>query len=106
MQNNIKKCDDSNFAEMTSKGLVLVDFYADWCGPCKMLAPIIDDVASQVEGKASIVKVDVDQAQQTAAKFSVTSIPTLILLKDGSEVARVVGLQDADAIKSLIEKNS
>jgi len=106
MGNTVKKIGDETFENEIAKGLVLVDFYADWCGPCKMLSPIIEEVAGQLSFKASFIKVDVDKAQANASKYGVTSIPTLILFKDGKEVERVVGLQDEEALKHLIEKHS
>ncbi|MDX8431063.1 MAG: thioredoxin [Candidatus Algichlamydia australiensis] len=95
--------DEQNFEEMTKKGLVLVDFFADWCGPCKMLTPVLEEVAAEMEGKAIIAKLDIDKSQAIASKFQVTSVPTLILFKDGAEVGRLVGLRDAPAIKEFIQ---
>ncbi|MGM0440097.1 MAG: thioredoxin [Chlamydiota bacterium] len=103
MAKGIKMIDDSSFEETIKEGVVLVDFYADWCGPCRMLAPILEEVAEAVKGKAVIAKLDVDQAQQTASTYQVTSIPTIILFKDGKEVNRVVGVQSTDSLKSMIE---
>jgi thioredoxin 1 len=99
---HIKHLTDSNFETETKKGVVLVDFHANWCGPCRMLAPILEDVATQVKGKASIAKVDIDTEQKTAAQFEITSVPTVILLKNGKEVNRLVGLRNAQAIKDFI----
>ncbi|HDU1455908.1 TPA: thioredoxin, partial [Staphylococcus pseudintermedius] len=70
---------DSNFDEQIQSGVKLVDFWATWCGPCKMIAPVLEDLAVDYEGKADILKLDVDQNQATAAKFEVMSIPTLIV---------------------------
>jgi thioredoxin len=93
---------DENFKNDTQKGVVLVDFHAEWCGPCRMIAPVLEAVAGEVKGKARIAKVDIDHAQQIASTFQVTSVPTLILFKDGNEVGRLVGLRDAAAIKDFI----
>jgi len=84
---------DANF-EQTINGnkVVLVDFWAGWCGPCRALAPTIEELAKQYEGKALIAKVDVDENPKTAEKFQVYSIPTVILIKDCCEVERIVGL--------------
>ena len=78
----IKQLGDDNFEEGVAAGVVLVDFYADWCGPCRMLTPIVEELAQEMSGKVTVAKVDTDKAVTVAAKFEVTSIPTLILFKD------------------------
>ncbi len=93
---------EENFEQGVSSGLTLVDFYADWCGPCRMLTPVLEDVAKDVLGKATVAKIDIDKAQKTASAFQVTSIPTLILFKEGKEVGRLVGLRDKDTIKEFV----
>ncbi len=95
--------DDSNFASKTAQGVVLIDFFAPWCGPCRMLAPIVEQVAKEMEGKALVAKVDTDQSPGVATQFGITSIPTLVLLKNGREVKRVIGLRDAQALRAMIE---
>ncbi|NMA85543.1 MAG: thioredoxin [Epulopiscium sp.] len=84
---------DSNFEKevLQSDMPVLVDFYADWCGPCKMLAPVIDELAKDYEGKAKIGKLNVDQNGNTASHYGVMSIPTLLVIKDGKVVDQIVG---------------
>lgn len=82
---------------------VLVDFYAEWCGPCKMAAPIIDEMAEQYKDSVLIVKLDVDQNQETAGRYGVMSIPTMILFKDGKEVERKVGFGGRAGIEALIK---
>ena len=77
---------------------VLVDFFAEWCGPCKMLSPIIDEIADEMGGKAKIVKVDVDEAQEIASRYGVMSIPTLIIFKNGEVSDQIVGLVPKDQI--------
>lgn len=74
-----------------SKTPVLVDFYATWCGPCKMLSPVVDEIARDYAGKLKVVKVDTDEAQETTVRFNITSVPTLILFKEGREALRRQG---------------
>ncbi|ATD30073.1 thioredoxin [Macrococcoides bohemicum] len=101
----IIKGTDTNFEENIKEGVTLVDFWAPWCGPCKMIAPVLEDLAKDVEGKANIVKVDVDENQETAAKFEVMSIPTLIVFKDGQAVDKVVGFQPKEQLQAVLEKH-
>ncbi|PCF32786.1 thioredoxin [Staphylococcus delphini] len=96
---------DSNFDEQIQSGVKLVDFWATWCGPCKMIAPVLEDLASDYEGKADILKLDVDQNQATAAKFEVMSIPTLIVFKDGQPVDKVVGFQPKENLAQVLDKH-
>ncbi len=98
----VKHLDDSNFAEATSTGIALVDFWAEWCGPCKMLAPTLDQVAAEIGDKAVIAKVDVDKAQATAVKFAVRSIPAIFILKDGQVVNQFVGVKDKQTLIDAI----
>jgi thioredoxin 1 len=99
---SFKHLTDSNFEAEIKSGVTLVDFHANWCGPCRMLAPVLEDVAKEIEGKAVIGKVDIDTEQKTAAQFQISSVPTMVLFKDGKEVNRLVGLRDAKAIKEFI----
>jgi thioredoxin 1 len=84
--------------------VVLADFHADWCGPCKMLAPIVDRVASETD--AAVAKVDVDANQQLAAAYGVRGVPTLVLFADGQQVEEVVGVQPEERIRSLVESHA
>ena len=84
--------------------LVLIDFWAPWCGPCKMIAPVLEEIDSEIGDKVKIVKVDVDENQETAAKYGVMSIPTLIVLKNGEVVDKVVGFQPKEALTERLEK--
>ena len=94
---------DSFEAEVTEfKGTVLVDFWASWCMPCKMLSPVVDEVAEEVTS-VKVAKVNVDEQQSLAARFNVMSIPTLIVFKDGKEVRRSVGVIPKEAIKELVK---
>ena len=92
-----------NYDETLKSGVVLVDFWAPWCGPCKMMGPILEKVAAAVGGKAVISKVNVDEAPDLAARYGIRSIPTLILFKDGQAVQQYVGIQQAPALVSAIE---
>ncbi len=94
---------DENFIKETEKGVALVDFHAVWCGPCRMLAPILEEVAEQFKDQVKIGKVDIDTEQKIAARFQVTSVPTLILFKDGKEFSRLIGLRDVSAIGDFIK---
>ncbi len=85
--------------------LTLVDFYADWCGPCKMIAPVLDDLASEYEGKINIVKLNADNHPEVLQKYGVRGLPTLMVFEDGSPVATAIGAQPHKALKSLIEKH-
>jgi thioredoxin 1 len=101
---SMKHLTDANFNDEVKKGVTLVDFHASWCGPCRMLAPVLEQVAKEIDGKATIGKVDIDSEQGTATRFQITSVPTMILFKDGKEVNRLVGLRNAEAIKDFIMK--
>ncbi len=98
MSDNIKELTVDNFNEAIASGTVLVDFWAPWCGPCKMQTPILEKVAPQVEGKAVIAKVNVDEHAPLAAQFGVRSIPTLMLFKDGEKVQDFIGVQQEAAL--------
>jgi thioredoxin 1 len=83
--------------------VVVVDFWATWCGPCRMIAPALDEIATEMAGKVKIAKVDVDEAPEVATRFGIRSIPCLILFKDGKETDRIVGAQSKTQLKSWIE---
>jgi thioredoxin 1 len=102
MSEAIIKLTKDNFDAETQKGIVLVDFFAEWCGPCRMLSPILEEMAKEFAGKAKIGKINIDEEEDIAMRFSVVSIPTMILFKDGKEYKRLVGLRDQDAISKVI----
>ena len=96
---------DANFAAEVekAKGVCLVDVWAEWCAPCQMIKPIVEELAAEYQGKAKIGKLDSDGNRNTAAKFSISAIPSLILFKDGKEVKRFVGVTAKDALKAAID---
>ena len=87
-----------NFEQSISSGVALVDFWAEWCGPCKMQLPIIEEFSSEMEGKATIGKVNVDEELELAQSFGIQSIPTLVLFKDGKPVKKLVGLHSKESL--------
>ncbi|WP_274654401.1 thioredoxin [Paenibacillus humicola] len=91
------------FNQTIENGVTLVDFWAPWCGPCKMQLPIVEELSTELSGKANIAKINVDEEPEIASQFGVMSIPTLILFKDGQPVDKMVGLQSKDALKNKIE---
>ncbi|MET0785268.1 MAG: thioredoxin [Paenisporosarcina sp.] len=97
---------DQSFSNEISNGLVLVDFWAPWCGPCKMIAPVLEELDSEMSETVKIVKVDVDENQETASNFGIMSIPTLVLFKDGQPVDKVVGFQPKEALAQLVQKHA
>lgn len=97
---------DKNFEEkvLTSPKVVLVDFFASWCGPCQMLAPVLESVQEELGDKAHVMKLDVDEGMNTSRRFGVMSVPTMIVFKDGKEVNRIVGLRQKNQIVAAIEE--
>lgn len=107
MTNNIKAISDASFEAdvLQSDKPVLVDFWAEWCGPCKMISPIIDEVAKEYAGKVNFTKMDVDSNQATPAKFGIRGIPTLILFKNGAIAAQKVGALSKSQLIAFIDSN-
>ena len=97
---------DDNFQEVAieKKGVAVVDFWAEWCGPCRMITPIIEELATDFEGKATIGKVNVDQNPSVSMKYGVRSIPTILILKDGEVVDKHVGVTTKQALQDKINK--
>jgi thioredoxin 1 len=95
---------DQNFQQQTKNKVVLVDFWASWCAPCRMMAPILNDVASELNGNSHIGKVDIQQYQSLATRFKVRNIPTMILFKNGAEINRFVGIKSKDFLLKEIAK--
>lgn len=96
---------EKNFEEEVLKAEkpVLIDFWASWCGPCRMMSPVIDKIAEEMGEKVKVCKINIDEEQNLAVKYNVMSIPTFIILKNGKEVARSVGVQDKSEIIGMIE---
>ena len=95
---------DQNFNQQTKNKVVLVDFWASWCGPCRMMAPVLNDVASELKGNSHVGKVDIQQYQSLATRFKVRNIPTLVLFKNGTEINRFVGIKSKDFLLKEIAK--
>jgi thioredoxin 1 len=97
---------DDNFDSevLKSEQLILVDFWAPWCGPCRAVGPILEDLAESYEGKMKITKINVDENQKTASAYGVQSIPTLILFKGGRQIDKIVGLASKDRLETFIKK--
>jgi len=107
MANNTIPVTDTSFENEVLKSTtpVLVDFWAEWCGPCKAIAPKLEEIASELGGKVKIAKIDVDSNQESAAKFGIRSIPTMILFKGGQKVDQIMGNQPKENIVSFIERH-
>jgi len=98
---NIKSKEE--FYELVNNGVLVVDFYADWCGPCRMLSPVMEELASQYEGKATFAKLNVDNVEEIPAKYRIMSIPCVVFIKDGKEVNRIVGFRPKKEFELAIE---
>ncbi|OGX39801.1 MAG: thioredoxin [Omnitrophica WOR_2 bacterium RIFCSPHIGHO2_02_FULL_50_17] len=101
----VRNVTDRNFEDEVVKSdvPVLVDFWAEWCGPCRMIGPIVDEIASELKGKLKVVKVNVDDAQELAGQYNIMSIPTLLIFKDGEPVEQMVGAMSKDQLLDKIK---
>jgi thioredoxin 1 len=102
----IKILNENNFDTETSTGTTLVDFYADWCGPCRMLSPIIESVADSLAGEVNVVKVNVDKSPNLARRFNVKGIPTILVVKDGNVVNRKTGMGTREQLLEMVDKGA
>ena len=100
----VKTFTDSNFEEETKNGVVLVDFWAEWCGPCRRLAPTVEEIATDYDGRATVAKLNVDENPSVPGRFLIRGIPTLLLFKDGQLADTIVGLQSKEDIAAKIER--
>ena len=106
MSDKIVTLTTSNFDEEVKKSApMLVDFWAEWCGPCRMVAPVLEKLAEQYDGKARVGKVNVDEQSALATKFGIQSIPTLLLFKEGQVVEQLIGATTQDALVKLIDRH-
>lgn len=103
---SIQHSTDASFADTIKSGLTLVDFWAEWCGPCQMMLPRLEELASKVDGKAVVAKHNVDTDPTTPSQFRIMSIPTMILFKDGQPVEKWVGVQDVPTLEAAFAKHA
>ena len=103
MMGDIMVLNESNFDEVTAAGVVVVDFYADWCGPCKMMAPNFAEAKAEYEGRAVFAKVNVDESKEIAMKFSIRGIPTVIFFKDGKAAERLTGAAEKAKLCEMVD---
>lgn len=102
-ETNVLHVTDANFDEVTADGLVMIDFFATWCGPCRIIAPIVEQLAAQYAGRVKVGKLDVDQSPEAAQRMNVRSIPSLLFFKGGQHVDTVVGAVPKSVIEQKIE---
>lgn len=94
---------ENNFEEKIASGVVLVDFFATWCGPCKMLGPVIEEIGAESDGSFAVYKLDIDEAEDIVMDFGIMSVPTVVIFKNGSEFDRMIGVQPKAAILNAVK---
>ncbi len=100
----VKEVTDKDFEDVTGKGVALTDFWATWCGPCRMQSPVVEQLSDEMDGEVEFTKMDVDQNPDTPAQFGIMSIPTLLVKKNGEVVDTLVGYHPKDQLKKILEK--
>ena len=104
MSDKVLELSEENFSSTIAEGVTLVDFWAPWCGPCRMMTPVIDQIADKFGDRATIAKLDIDQARGVASQFGISSIPAIFIFKDGNPVKQMVGMQvEADLVNAIEE---
>ena len=101
----MKIVESNEFKSEIESGITVVDFFATWCGPCKMLSPVLEGLAGEMEGKVKFIKVDIDQSLDLANEFQISSVPTMIIFKDGQKAEQLVGFLPKERIQQAIEAN-
>ncbi len=107
MAGNLKEFKDSNFDDevLKSDKLAIVDFWAEWCAPCSMIAPIVEELANEYDGRANVGKLNVDENSETSTKYGIRSIPTILFFKNGAILKQVVGVRSKAELKEIIDSN-
>ncbi|AGF58959.1 MULTISPECIES: thioredoxin [Clostridium] len=101
----MKIVESNEFKKEIESGVTVVDFFATWCGPCKMLAPVLEQLATEMEGKAKFIKVDIDQSSDLANEFKILSVPTMMIFKNGEKIDQLVGFLPKEKIQEVITNN-
>ena len=101
----VNEVNQNKFLNEIKEGVTVVDFFAQWCGPCKMLSPVLDSIAEEMNNKVNFIKVDVDECDEIADKYEISSIPAIVIFKNGEEQERIVGFNPKDTLVEIINKH-